>query len=193
TTILSKKTKVSDTISSSYHAVKIISIEQEIRNNALAQKRTASSIEKKIRTLKREKKSNQRNFDKEEEQDLNKSANTSVPCCCGPTRAQEAIDFFQPFDGFLPPITKAQDGHYINPVYLLQYSYFSTLSYVAKHKCFQHSFNYRKAKKGPEISEPVAKFVVISNSATMKDLDLSLLQQNESYLDEYRECFSNMK
>ncbi|CAG8735106.1 1402_t:CDS:1, partial [Gigaspora rosea] len=40
-TILSKKTKVSDTISSSYYAVEIIPIEQEIRNNAPAQKWTA--------------------------------------------------------------------------------------------------------------------------------------------------------
>ncbi|CAG8788488.1 12651_t:CDS:2, partial [Gigaspora rosea] len=62
---------------------------------------------KKIRTLKREKKSNQQNFDKEEkqEQDLNESANTS-------------------------------------------------------------------ARKEPEISESVVEFVVISNSATMEDLDL---------------------
>ncbi|CAG8762951.1 15826_t:CDS:2, partial [Gigaspora rosea] len=109
---------------------------------------------KKIKRLKREKKSNQRNFDEEEEQDLNESANTSV-LCCGPTRAQEAIDFLQPFESFLPPITKA--------------------------------------RKEPEISESVAEFVVISNSATMENLDLLFLQQNESYLDEYRECFSDVE
>ncbi|RIB26056.1 hypothetical protein C2G38_2164433 [Gigaspora rosea] len=45
TTISTKKTKVLDTISSSYRAVEIIPIEQEIQNNAPAQKRTASSIE----------------------------------------------------------------------------------------------------------------------------------------------------
>ncbi|CAG8599160.1 16285_t:CDS:2, partial [Gigaspora rosea] len=293
TTISSKKTKVPDTISNSYRTVEIIPIEQEIRNNAPAQKRTASSIEaaeakikeleqiynftsdsqlridlynritnlkvkiqsnkETLRKLKRNanyqfkwrKKSNQRNFDEEEEQNLNESANTSVPwswiekhcslcqysinikrcndlSCCGPTRAQEAIDFLQPFDGFLPPVTKARDSHYINPVHLLQYSerfkvpgydahcssinqtmysrlccsicykYFPTLLYVAKHKRFQHSSNRRKAKKEPEISESVAEFVVISNSATMEDLDLSLLQRNES-LDEYRECFSDVE
>ncbi|CAG8842200.1 34189_t:CDS:2, partial [Gigaspora margarita] len=42
TTISSKKTKVSDTISSFYHTVEIIPIEQEIQNNAPAQKRTAT-------------------------------------------------------------------------------------------------------------------------------------------------------
>ncbi|CAG8748378.1 33670_t:CDS:2, partial [Gigaspora margarita] len=147
------------------------------------------------------KKLNQRNFDEEEEQDLNESANTFV------------LWFW----------IKKHYGHYINPVHLLQYSerfkvpsydahcpsinqtmysrlccsicykYFSTLLYVAKHKHFQHSSNHKKARKEPEILESVAKFVVISNSATIEDLDLSLLQQNESYLDEYRECFSDME
>ncbi|CAG8735042.1 11459_t:CDS:2 [Dentiscutata erythropus] len=164
---------------------------------------------------KEEKKLNQRNFDNKKEQDFNKSTNTSVlwswiekhcslcqylidikRCtnlsCCGPTRVQEAMDFLQPFDGFLLPVTKARDGHYINPVHLLQYSerfkvpdydehcpsinqtmysrlccsicykYFSTLSYVAKHKRLQHSSNHRKARKEPEISESVAEFVIIS-------------------------------
>ncbi|CAG8790057.1 325_t:CDS:1, partial [Gigaspora rosea] len=50
-----------------------------------------------------------------------------------------------------------------------------------------------KARKEPEISESVAEFVIISNSATMEDLDLLLLQQNESYLDECRKCFSDME
>ncbi|CAG8650469.1 8802_t:CDS:1, partial [Gigaspora rosea] len=43
-TILSQKTKVPDTISSSSHTVTIIPIEQEIQNNAPAQKWTACSI-----------------------------------------------------------------------------------------------------------------------------------------------------
>ncbi|CAG8446961.1 4526_t:CDS:2 [Scutellospora calospora] len=144
--------------------------------------------------------------------------------CCGPIKAQEAMDFLQPFNGFFPLITKARDGHYLNPVHLLQYSecfkvpkydtyclsidqttysrlccsichkYFPTLSYVAKHKRLQHSSTHGRSKKKPEISESIAEFVLITNSATMEDLNLLFLQQNENeFFNECRECFSDIE
>ncbi|CAG8795865.1 23699_t:CDS:1, partial [Gigaspora rosea] len=97
--------------------------------------------------------------------------------CCKPARAQEAIDFIQLFDGFLPPVTKARDGHYINPIYLLQYSdkfkipgydahcpsisqmtyyrlccsichkFFPTQAYMAKHRHLLHPSPHRRPKK----------------------------------------------
>ncbi|CAG8841963.1 38591_t:CDS:1, partial [Gigaspora margarita] len=41
--------------------------------------------------------------------------------CCNPIRAEEAIDFLIAGSGFLPSVVKAQDDHYINSIYLLQY------------------------------------------------------------------------
>ncbi|CAG8650454.1 8801_t:CDS:2 [Gigaspora rosea] len=111
--------------------------------------------------LKREKKLNKQNFD-EEEQDLNESANTSVPWSwikeyC--SLCQYSIDIKRCTDLSCYRPTKAQEA----------------------------------ARKEPENSESVAEFIVISNTTTMKDLNLLYLQQNESYLDEYRKCFSDMR
>lgn len=35
--------------------------------------------------------------------------------CCGPPRAEEAMEFLQINNDFLPPATKAKDGHFMNP------------------------------------------------------------------------------
>ncbi|CAG8602695.1 17481_t:CDS:2 [Gigaspora margarita] len=91
--------------------------------------------------------------------------------------AQEAIDFLQLFDGFLSPITKVQDSHYINSIHLLQYfdkfkipgydahcpsisqmtyhrlcclichKYFLTQAYMAKHKHLLHPSPHERSKK----------------------------------------------
>ena len=45
---------------------------------------------------------------------------TNISCCESP-RAKAVIEFLQINGGFLPPITKAKDGHYTNPVHLLEY------------------------------------------------------------------------
>ena len=50
--------------------------------------------------------------------DIKRCTDTS---CCGPSRAKEAMDFLQLNDGFLPPITKARDGYFTNPIHLLEY------------------------------------------------------------------------
>ena len=50
--------------------------------------------------------------------DIRKCKDTS---CCGLPRAKEAIEFLESYNGFLPPITKAKDGHFTNPIHLLQY------------------------------------------------------------------------
>jgi len=41
--------------------------------------------------------------------------------CCESPKANEAIDFLESYNSFLPPITKAKDGHFTNPIHLLQY------------------------------------------------------------------------
>uniref|UniRef100_U9UL61 C2H2-type domain-containing protein n=1 Tax=Rhizophagus irregularis (strain DAOM 181602 / DAOM 197198 / MUCL 43194) TaxID=747089 RepID=U9UL61_RHIID len=41
--------------------------------------------------------------------------------CCEPSRANDAIEFLETFNGFMPPVTKAKDGYYTNPIHLLQY------------------------------------------------------------------------
>jgi hypothetical protein len=50
--------------------------------------------------------------------DIKRCMNTS---CCGPSRAKEATDFLKINNDFLPLITKAKDGHFINPIHLLEY------------------------------------------------------------------------
>ena len=41
--------------------------------------------------------------------------------CCGPPRAEAAMEFLETYNGFLPPVTKAKDGHFTNLIHLLQY------------------------------------------------------------------------
>ncbi|CAB4442186.1 unnamed protein product [Rhizophagus irregularis] len=41
--------------------------------------------------------------------------------CCGPSRAKEAMDLLLSNNGFLPPTMKAKDGHFTNPIHLLEY------------------------------------------------------------------------
>ena len=50
--------------------------------------------------------------------DIKRCTNAS---CCGPPRAKEAMDFLHLHNGFLPPIAKAKDGRFTNPIHLLQY------------------------------------------------------------------------
>uniref|UniRef100_U9U9H8 C2H2-type domain-containing protein n=1 Tax=Rhizophagus irregularis (strain DAOM 181602 / DAOM 197198 / MUCL 43194) TaxID=747089 RepID=U9U9H8_RHIID len=50
--------------------------------------------------------------------DIKRCTNRS---CCGPPKAKEAMDFLHLHNGFLPPVTKAKDGRFINPIHLLQY------------------------------------------------------------------------
>ncbi|CAG8846171.1 1060_t:CDS:2, partial [Gigaspora margarita] len=41
--------------------------------------------------------------------------------CCRTFRAKEAMKFLECYNGFLPPVTRAKDGHYANPIHMLQY------------------------------------------------------------------------
>ncbi|CAG8712440.1 2022_t:CDS:2 [Cetraspora pellucida] len=49
--------------------------------------------------------------------------------CCTPKRADEAVAFLGENNGFLPPVTKGKDGHYLNSIHMLQY--FSNLKILA--------------------------------------------------------------
>jgi hypothetical protein len=88
--------------------------------------------------------------------------------CCLPNRHEEAAILLAENNGFLPPVTKGKDGHFLNPLHILEYCdklkipgydahcpsissstysrlccsecnvYFPTLSIVAQHKKNQH-------------------------------------------------------
>ncbi|CAG8847461.1 22240_t:CDS:2, partial [Gigaspora margarita] len=53
--------------------------------------------------------------------DLIFGENYADTSCCGPPYAIEAMDFLQPNNSFLPPVFKAKDEHFINPIHLLEY------------------------------------------------------------------------
>jgi len=104
--------------------------------------------------------------------DIKKCKNTS---CCGPPRAEDAMEFLETYNGFLPPVTKAKDGHFTNPIHLLQYcdllkipdydahyptfkekhfrlccticqKYFPTITFLTKHK-EQHILQLKNGQK----------------------------------------------
>ena len=50
--------------------------------------------------------------------DIQKCSNKD---CCGEWRATSARDFLSENNGFLPPIVKAIDGHYLNPIHALEF------------------------------------------------------------------------
>ncbi|PKB95163.1 hypothetical protein RhiirA5_437253 [Rhizophagus irregularis] len=50
--------------------------------------------------------------------DIKRCTNSS---CCGLSYTKEIKDLLLSNNGFLPPTTKAKDGHFPNPIYLLEY------------------------------------------------------------------------
>ncbi len=105
--------------------------------------------------------------------DIKRCINAS---CCGPSCAKEATDFLLLNNSFLPPVTKSKDGHYTNPIHLLEYydllkipgydshcpsldqttysrlcysmcnKYFPTLTYLTNHKITMHPVSRRRPK-----------------------------------------------
>lgn len=142
--------------------------------------------------------------------DIKRCTNTS---CCGPPRAKEAMDFLQLNNGFLPPITKARDGHYTNSIHLLEYydllkipgydsncpsidqtayyrlccsecnKYFPTLSYMTNHKKTMHPAS-RGRPKGKSKGQ---------NSRVIDDFSILPSQRKRPLCDEIylRECTSD--
>ncbi|PKK72682.1 hypothetical protein RhiirC2_710204 [Rhizophagus irregularis] len=128
--------------------------------------------------------------------DIKRCKNTS---CCGPPRAEEAMDFLQNNNGFLPPVTKARDGHFMNPIHILQYcdllkipgydadcpsidknmysrlccsvcqKYFPTLAFLTNHKRTAHPATRGRPKKDQ----------VKQNSMILDDFSLLPSQQPE--------------
>ncbi|PKK63533.1 hypothetical protein RhiirC2_812683 [Rhizophagus irregularis] len=124
--------------------------------------------------------------------------------CCGPSHAKEATDLLLLNNGFLPPITKAKDRHFTNPIHLLEYydllkipgydshcssldqiiysrlccsvcnKYFPTLAYLTKHKKAMHPANQEQPKGKSK-----------NNSNSFDDSSLFTSQQNEICLSEY--------
>ncbi|CAG8832599.1 15561_t:CDS:2 [Gigaspora margarita] len=87
--------------------------------------------------------------------------------------APEVTEFLQLSNGFFPPVTKAKDGHYINPVHLLQYSEQLKVPGYDKH-CPSIS-------QAPGDLESVVEAVVITNAMTLEDFNVLLSQQSKNY------------
>ncbi|CAB4486770.1 unnamed protein product [Rhizophagus irregularis] len=136
-----------------------------------------------------------------------------VPCCCGPPRAKEAMDFLFLNNGFLPPVTKAKDGHFTNAIHLLEYfdlmkipgydfhcpsldqtaysrlcysacnKYFPTLTYLMNHKKTLHPVS-RGRPKGKSREQ---------NSRVLDNFSLLPSQQKQPLFDEtyLRDCMSD--
>jgi hypothetical protein len=107
------------------------------------------------------------------------------------------MDFLHLHNGFLPPVTKAKDGRFINPIHLLQYGdllkipgydahcesmekntylrlccpvcqkYFPTLAFLANHKRLMHPTTRGRPKK--------------QQSSAFDDLSLLPSQRKRSY------------
>ena len=91
--------------------------------------------------------------------------------CCSQKRAPEVASFFEPTNGFLPPVIQGKDNHFLNPIHTAQYldstksmkydehcpsisveqytklecntckKYFPTRVFLANHRRFAHSKN----------------------------------------------------
>ncbi|GES92069.1 hypothetical protein GLOIN_2v1783204 [Rhizophagus clarus] len=124
--------------------------------------------------------------------------------CYGPPHTKEATELLLLNNNFLPPITKAKDRHFTNPIHLLEYydllkipgydshcsslnqiiysrlcctvcnKYFPTLAYLTKHKKAMHPVNQGR---------PKGKFK--NNLNSLDDSSLLTSQQNEICLREY--------
>ncbi|CAG8812495.1 5809_t:CDS:1 [Cetraspora pellucida] len=44
-----------------------------------------------------------------------------VPECCSPKRAPEVATLLEPTNGFLPPVIKGKDNHFLNPIHTVEY------------------------------------------------------------------------
>ncbi|EXX75382.1 hypothetical protein GLOIN_2v1783204 [Rhizophagus irregularis DAOM 181602=DAOM 197198] len=132
--------------------------------------------------------------------DIKRCTNSS---CCGPSRAKEATDLLLSNNGFLPPTTKAKDGHFANPIHLLEYydllkipgydshcpsidqttysrlccsvcnKYFPTFNYLTKHKKAMHPVSRGRPKGKSKC-----------NSNSLDDFSLLPSQQKRSLFDE---------
>ncbi|GBB91411.1 hypothetical protein RclHR1_01870006 [Rhizophagus clarus] len=141
---------------------------------------------------------------KKKQQDENDILECFVPCCCGPPRAKEATELLLLNNSFLPPIMKAKDRHFTNPIHLLEYydllkipgydshcplldqttysrlyctvcnKYFPTLAYLTKHKKAMHPASQERPKGKSK-----------NNLNSLDDFSFLTSQQNEMCLREY--------
>jgi hypothetical protein len=142
--------------------------------------------------------------------DVKQCTNTNS---CRPSRAKEATEFLLSNNGFLPPVTKARDGHFTNPIHLLEYydllkipgydlhcpsldqttysrlccsecnKYFPTLGYLTNHKRTVHPASRGRPKRKSKEQ----------NSRTLDDFSLLPSQQKQPLFDEVylRDCMSD--
>jgi hypothetical protein len=105
--------------------------------------------------------------------------------CCGPPKAKDAMEFLETYNGFLPPVTKAKDEHFTNPIHLLEYcdllkipgydahcpflkekysrlccsicqKYFPTLTFLMNHKRTVHNTARRRSREQRNVRNSMA-------------------------------------
>ncbi|CAG8782214.1 20886_t:CDS:2, partial [Gigaspora margarita] len=110
--------------------------------------------------------------------------------CCGPPYTKEAIDFLQINNGFLPPITKAKDRHFTNPIYLLEYYDLLKIPNYVQHCPSPDETTYSWLFLSQQLIHPVscgrpkekAKSQIEQNSMTLDDFSLLSSQQYDQIL-----------
>src|ERR1043165_9723339 len=110
--------------------------------------------------------------------------------CCSPKRHEKAAILLAENNGFLPPVTKGKDGHFLNPIHILEYydklripgydahcpsisentysrlccsecnAYFPILSIVAQHKKNQHPKRRGRPAKKKTFTNSIDDFSV---------------------------------
>ncbi|CAB4440919.1 unnamed protein product [Rhizophagus irregularis] len=120
--------------------------------------------------------------------------------CCSEYRALNAAILLNENDGFLSPVTKGKDGHFINPIHVLQYydrlkillydrscpsisqelhqqlccnicgKYFPTLKFISEHKRNMHSRHH------PQNYKPLKKNYKRINEIELECVTIPLIQ-----------------
>ncbi|CAB4484081.1 unnamed protein product [Rhizophagus irregularis] len=123
--------------------------------------------------------------------------------CCSEYRAPNAAILLNENDGFLSPVTKGKDGHFINPIHTFQYhdrlkilpydrscpsisqelhqwlccnicgKYFPTLKFISEHKRNMHS---RHSRHHPQNYKPLKKNYKRINETELKCVTIPLIQ-----------------
>ncbi|CAB4440867.1 unnamed protein product [Rhizophagus irregularis] len=121
--------------------------------------------------------------------------------CCSEYRALNAAILLNENDGFLSPVTKGKDGHFINPIHVLQYydrlkillydrscpsisqelhqqlccnicgKYFPTLKFISEHKRNMHSRHH------PQNYKPLKKNYKRINEIELECVTIPLIQK----------------
>lgn len=134
--------------------------------------------------------------------------------CCSENKAPDAALLLNQNNGFLPPVTKGKNGHFVDPIHALQYfdklkipsydrscpsiskemhqrlccsecgKYYPTLKFIAKHKRFQHPGKRGRPRKQVDKSSLAANLVNFRVAEDAEEYNHVLLEGEASDLRE---------